>query len=94
MTQASTTIRVSKNVASRHDASGLRVGRKNTAGRTFQTSIDTSEQPLGPWAKAVTWIQRRSVRLKAESSSTDCSAASMQNPIRLIADSGLLEQRI
>ena len=42
---------------------------------------------------AVTSI-KRSVRLKAESHSTDCSAASKQKPTRFFADSGLLEQRI
>ena len=94
MTHTGLTNRVSKHVASRHDASGLRARRKNTAQGRSKRQSTPANLLLSPAANAVTSIPRRSVTLKAESRSTDCSAASKQNPTRFFADSGLLEQRI
>ncbi|MCP5074104.1 MAG: hypothetical protein GY947_12545 [Rhodobacteraceae bacterium] len=94
MTHASLTNPVSKNVASRHDATVLRGAKKTPLEGSSKRRPTPANMPLAPAAQAVTWSQRRSVRLKGESPSTDCSAASKQNPIRVFADSGLLEQII
>ncbi|MCP4425731.1 MAG: hypothetical protein GY803_14640 [Chloroflexi bacterium] len=67
MTRASLTNPVSKNVASRHDATVLRGGEKTPLKGSSKRRPTPANMPPGPAAKAVTWSQRRSVRLKGES---------------------------
>ena len=94
MTAGNTPIETPTNVACRHDATGLRQGRDQTSKSKLRLSLTRVIMPPQGHSNSTAPHSLRLFRHRNAITARQQPCQLKQNPFRIFADSGLLEQRI